>query len=988
MKNNCKRTLSLLLALLLAVSLWVPAYAVEESIAIVYSGPSASIFKDIDNFPSGSVPLKNSKIPYNNLLPPTGTRKTKPNNGPGVWLDWKLRDASNKDTSIYPGTTIDKGGKLIPQNFTLNDNCYKVEFVPNTVGSEDSTNWYFYLLKTDDSNNYNTTAWSNKFPNAETGFPEGFWIDESNGEVWYDASNEVEATLENAPHMEKEATFKREFKVTLHYPDDNKTDDVYTTDKKLGELPTAGDGYQWSASETGYTAPPEVGEPLDKSIHLYAWKVEEEPKFVTITIDCNYPGEQTPTTGTVTCLVRDDESGGEKEIVLAPLTSYELNKIVGYTFMGWELKYGNLSFSGEHLITNQDAIPYIPDIYTGTARAIWEKEETLPVTITWDPNGGKWADGSSDDQKEVEYLYGDSITPPSVEELISREDGTPLYFSGWKTTDGKSVEATATKDEIYYAQWVEGKTYKLTADPNYLGAVLQEYWTGRDGDTSGITLDPPPRTGYKFLGWYSDKNCEIPFILPVQLTEDTTIYAGWKELMPQECIVTFKADENATAASILVNAKKDEQISLLSGEIFDKPGCTFNGWLYSEDSTIHYPNEKYTVIGDVTFTAQWTKDADPPQPEDKYTVSFTGGADDVWGTPPTSEQYAAGESFQLPVNPFYREGYFFTGWNDGEKTYGSGWTYTMPNQDVTFTARWEENLIPIFPPPSIGDGGGQSRPVYYPITAPSDVAVPGGSVTLDAKSAAAGSIVTITAVPDAGYEVDYITVLDRDGYEVELTDRGNGVYTFVMPGSKVNVEYAFKPAGEVPEQPEQPDQPVQPEQPVQPAPDMPFADVGSGDWFHDAVQYVYNAGLMKGDGSETVFNPGGKVNRAMVWMILGRLSGADVDGSDGVWYAKAQAWAMAAGVTDGTDPTGCITREQMVTMLWRYFGSPAAAADLGVFSDSDAVSAWALDAMCWAVSTGLVNGENNRLNPGDDAARAQVAALLMRFCQSTEILPG
>lgn len=73
---------------------------------------------------------------------------------------------------------------------------------------------------------------------------------------------------------------------------------------------------------------------------------------------------------------------------------------------------------------------------------------------------------------------------------------------------------------------------------------------------------------------------------------------------------------------------------------------------------------------------------------------------------------------------------------------------------------------------------------------------------------------------------------------------------------------------------------------------------------------------------------------------------------------------------------------------WRYFGSPAAAADLGVFSDSDAVSAWALDAMCWAVSTGLVNGENNRLNPGDDAARAQVAALLMHFCQSTEILPG
>lgn len=920
MKNTCKRTLSLLLALLLAVSLWVPAYAAAEGeITITYKAPGGTAstyelsFPGAEDLKTGFTILPGTKIPYSKLLPMEGKETANSITTDVVWMNWKTAAGD----LIYPNTTIQDAIELRGAAKISKESALKVTFTPDAAdgGTENANPWYFYLRK-EDSSNENTEAWSNKFPSQANGFPAGFWLDGTNGEVWYDASNEVEATLENAPHMEKDATFTREFKVTLHYLDDNKTDDVYTTDKKLGELPTAGDGYQWSASETGYTAPPEAGETLTESIHLYALKDQEEEKSVTITIDCNYPDEDhTSGAGIVICPVQYVEDDKENKIMLEELTSYSLDDVNGYIFRRWVLTYNGIPYEIEDTVS----IPYTEGVNTGSAKAIWEAS-TPPttVTITWDPNGGTWTNGTiGTEVKKDTYQSGDKIIVPTDKDLSrseKTENGDPMYY--------------------YFVGWAEAK----------------------DGTTS-VTIDTANR--------------------------DATYYAIWDiEQPPQPGIkhtVSFtKGADDAIGTPPAPEWYTEGEIFCLPDNPFDRAGYSFVGW---NDGVMTYAAGTQYVMpnGDVTFTARWTKDADPPQPEDKYTVFFTSGTDTV------SETHAAGDTFQLPANPFYREGYFFTGWNDGEKTYGSGWRYTMPDHDVVFTAQWEENLIPIFPPPSIGDSGGQSRPVYYPITAPSDVAVPGGSVTLDAKSASAGSIVTITAVPDAGYEVDYITVLDRDGYEVELTDRGNGVYTFVMPGSKVNVEYAFKPAGEVPEQPEQPDQP---EQPVQPAPDMPFADVGSGDWFHDAVQYVYNAGLMKGDGSETVFNPGGKVNRAMVWMILGRLSGADVDGSDGVWYAKAQAWAMAAGVTDGTDPTGCITREQMVTMLWRYFGSPAAAADLGVFSDSDAVSAWALDAMCWAVSTGLVNGENNRLNPGDDAARAQVAALLMRFCQSTEILPG
>ena len=160
---------------------------------------------------------------------------------------------------------------------------------------------------------------------------------------------------------------------------------------------------------------------------------------------------------------------------------------------------------------------------------------------------------------------------------------------------------------------------------------------------------------------------------------------------------------------------------------------------------------------------------------------------------------------------------------------------------------------------------------------------------------------------------------------------------------------------------------------------FPFYDVSVNAWYYDAVKYVWDNGLMNGTGTAE-FSPNTTLNRAMVWTILARLDGVDVDGG-ATWYSKAQEWAMAEGVSDGTDPMGAVTREQLVTMLWRFKGEPAV--DFLLTSpDADTISDWAREAMRWAVSNGIIEGdENGCITPTATATRAQAAAIFMRFVE-------
>ena len=173
----------------------------------------------------------------------------------------------------------------------------------------------------------------------------------------------------------------------------------------------------------------------------------------------------------------------------------------------------------------------------------------------------------------------------------------------------------------------------------------------------------------------------------------------------------------------------------------------------------------------------------------------------------------------------------------------------------------------------------------------------------------------------------------------------------------------------------EPGTPVVPDEPV--VGDFPFTDVSANAWYYEAVKYVYANGIMNGMDRYS-FQPNGTLTRAMVWTMLARLDGVDTEGGAN-WYAKAQEWATATGVSDGENPTGEVTREQLVTMLWRYAGSPTYTADLSGYVDTADISSWAEQAMCWAVATGVIEGdENSALTPKADTTRAQAAAMLMR----------
>ena len=157
-----------------------------------------------------------------------------------------------------------------------------------------------------------------------------------------------------------------------------------------------------------------------------------------------------------------------------------------------------------------------------------------------------------------------------------------------------------------------------------------------------------------------------------------------------------------------------------------------------------------------------------------------------------------------------------------------------------------------------------------------------------------------------------------------------------------------------------------------------FTDVPDQHWAKAPITYVAARGLLIGV-EDTLFAPSMQTSRAMIWSILARLEGVQLEETT-PWYASSQAWAVDAAISDGNNPNAEISREQLVTMLYRYANSPAVNSDLTAYSDGSQVSAWAVDAVQWAVSEGIMNGITaDTLAPQETATRAQTAAILERF---------
>ena len=329
-------------------------------------------------------------------------------------------------------------------------------------------------------------------------------------------------------------------------------------------------------------------------------------------------------------------------------------------------------------------------------------------------------------------------------------------------------------------------------------------------------------------------------------------------------------------------------------------------------------------------------------------VTYMGG-EDVYAMQVVNGKASAPDT---PV----KSGYRFVGWYNGN----AKWDFDTPvTENLTLTAKWEKIHT-----------SAPSAPRY-------DVAVSDGahgSVSVSPKSASKGSTVTVTVTPDKGYTLETLTVTDRNGSALNLTDRGNGKYTFTMPSGPVTVAATFMDDNTMLNF---------------------FVDVPAGAYYYDAVLWAAEGGIVTGTDA-VHFSPDASCTRAQLVTFLWRAAGSpvvnyamnftDVDG--GAYYAEAVRWAASEKVVEGTTaetfaPDAAVTRAQVVTMLYRFAkaqGMDTTQGGMAIreFDDFDAVPAYALEAMDWAVNAGVLKGDNNRLLPQDNCTRAQIVTMLYR----------
>lgn len=264
-----------------------------------------------------------------------------------------------------------------------------------------------------------------------------------------------------------------------------------------------------------------------------------------------------------------------------------------------------------------------------------------------------------------------------------------------------------------------------------------------------------------------------------------------------------------------------------------------------------------------------------------------------------------------------------------------------------------------------------SHTTYYSVNTPAKSE--GGSVVVSPKSASKGSAVTVTVTPESGYQVSSVQAVDKDGKKLTLTDKGDGKYSFVMPGSKVEVSASF----------------VQVQKPEEPS---PYRDVSKDSYYYDAVQWASDKGITNGV-ADGMFAPDWVCTRGQIVTFLWRSVGSPApktaempfaDVAEDAYYAQAILWAVENGITKGTSettfsPDQTCTRAHAVAFLYRLAGSPAVT---GSSFQDVAADAYYNAAVAWAVQQGITNGTSETtFSPDETCTRAQIVTFLYRMDQ-------
>ena len=430
------------------------------------------------------------------------------------------------------------------------------------------------------------------------------------------------------------------------------------------------------------------------------------------------------------------------------------------------------------------------------------------------------------------------------------------------------------------------------------------------------------------------------------------------EVSSQNAIVNISGGQFAGTKAAIIKSSTSNATIAISGGSFSQPvkkdylESSLNAEL--KRASGETPYSYYTSMNDALAAAKPGDTVTDLKATTELKVTLTMKYNDG-ATADITYNVASGTTITLPT-PAHRSGYTFNGWYDGSKFYAAGASYKV-SATATLNASW-----------SYISSGSSSYDPTYSVSTPSKTE--NGSVTVSPKSASKGDTVTITVKPDSGYVLETLTVTDKNGDELKLTDKGNGKYTFTMPGSKVEVKATFMEDNSVLNF---------------------FYDVPNGAYFYEAVKWAVDKGITNGL-SDTMFGPYESCTRAQIVTFLWRATGSPepktassfTDVPANAYYAKAVAWAVENGITNGMTatmfaPDATCTRGQSVTFLYRALKGTASGSTNFTDVQSDAFYA---DAINWAVANNVTNGTSNTtFSPNADCTRAEIVTFLYRAYQ-------
>ena len=426
----------------------------------------------------------------------------------------------------------------------------------------------------------------------------------------------------------------------------------------------------------------------------------------------------------------------------------------------------------------------------------------------------------------------------------------------------------------------------------------------------------------------------------------------------KDCPCTVRAEENAGGTKftgkVTVSAGSEIKAGQFEGEVTNNG--TISGGEFSGEVTNNKTISGGTFSGTVINGEGGTIAEGVSITKLKFIVTFVNE-----GTK-TTETIAKDAKLTAPAAPT-KEGYHFGGWYK-DSTLQTPWDFANDTvtADTTLYAKWTANP----PAPSYDD----PDPTYA-VSAP---AAENGKIAVSPRYAERGERVTVTVTPDEGCELESLTVIDSRGDELTLTDLGNGKYIFTMPSGKVKINATFTKEAEP----------------------SPFSDVSTSAYYYEAVKWAQEKGITGGIGNG-LFGPSQPCTRGQIVTFLWRAAGSPVvnyamdmtDVAEDAYYGEAVRWALSEGITTGIGdtafgPDAACTRAQAVAFLFRYaaangMDAVTLAELISGFADAASVPGYAVSAMNWALSQGIMKGSGTQLLSGNTCTRAQIVTFLWRL---------